>query len=179
MNGAGGGIEVPPGPDFTLGATLELDRVTITRNRVEPTRTMPVGPPCPNGPCPYAEGDGGRVANLGNTTITRSIINGNTVAGVASDARGGGISSYLGNLALDSVTVIDNQVVATRPNGRFAEGGGVFVDSGSLQIGESTVADKHRKPYELAAVLCRRRPDQHERELGWHPRRRRDPHHRA
>lgn len=140
VRAAGGGIDVPPGPNFTLGATLHLSRVIITGNRVEPTRTLPGNAPCPDGPCPYAQGDGGGIASFGATTIENSVVRGNTVSGVASDARGGGISSSLGSLSLDFVVISGNRVLATAPNGRFAEGGGVFVENGgSLDVRHSVV----------------------------------------
>lgn len=150
VQAAGGGIDVRPGPHFTLGATLHLSRVLITGNRVEPTKTLPIGPACPTGPCPYAQGDGGGIASFGTTTIERSIIRQNTVAGVASDARGGGISNFLGSLSMTDVLVSGNRVLATAPNGRFAEGGGVFVESGRLDVRHSIV---HRNTARLVSSL--------------------------
>ena len=85
----GGGIFVWFGADFTPGATVALHRVTVAGNRVEPTTTIPEGPPCPSGPCPYAQGDGGGIDTFGSMSITDSVIRDNTVGGVASDAAAG------------------------------------------------------------------------------------------
>jgi hypothetical protein len=58
---------------------------------------------------------------------------------VASDAVGGGIASHLGDLVIQNSRITGNQAVATVPNGRFAEGGGVFVAGGTLAITGSVI----------------------------------------
>ena len=54
----GGGIAIPPGKStkdhITDGATVKVTDSVITGNRVGPTATVPFGPPCPGGPCPFA-----------------------------------------------------------------------------------------------------------------------------
>jgi hypothetical protein len=136
---AGGGIDVPPGPGFTIGATVRISHAVVTGNRVEPARTEPIGPPCPGGPCPFAQSSGGGIANFGTMTVTDTLISDNEAGGIASDAIGGGVSSFLGSLSLTRVAVTGNRAVAGIPNGRFAEGGGVFVESGALTVRHSLI----------------------------------------
>src|SRR6266852_5517940 len=52
-------------------------------------------------------------------------------AGIASDADGAGINSPLGSLTLKSSTVTGNRAIASAPNGRFADSGGIFAGSGT------------------------------------------------
>jgi hypothetical protein len=130
----GGGIHVPPATDFTTGATVSLRDVLVVGNQAKPTRTVtsPSGAPCPDGPCPFARAAGAGIANSGTMSLTRTVVSRNRAdAGVGSDAAGGGIHSELGSLTLDRSVVAGNRAVATPPNARFAEGGGVFVDTGS------------------------------------------------
>ena len=131
---AGGGIEVPPAANFDPGATVTITNSAVTGNRVAPTATVPFGPPCPSGPCPFAGAFGGGIDTWGSLSISTSVVSGNTAAGVASDADGGGIASHLGDLTITNVRVTGNKATAVAPNGRFAEGGGVFVEGGSLTV---------------------------------------------
>lgn len=131
---AGGGIEIPPNVDFSGGATVTISRSVISGNRVAPTRTVPFGPPCPGGPCPFAAAFGGGIDSWGTLTLIDSSVRNNVVAGVASDADGAGIASHLAPLVLRHTTVNGNRALASRPNGRFAEGGGLFVEAGRLRI---------------------------------------------
>src|SRR5947207_9890842 len=55
----GGGVQIPPSADFSGGATLTISNSVITGNRVAPSATAPVGPPCSTGPCPFARASGG------------------------------------------------------------------------------------------------------------------------
>jgi hypothetical protein len=150
----GGGIEVPSGTDGSPGATVTIENAVIADNRVEPTSTLPAGPPCPSGPCPFALALGGGIDNNGTMMLANTIVRDNRAAGVASDADGGGIASSIGALTLIDSTVIGNQAIASIPNGRFSEGGGIFIDSGALTVRGSAVNDNSSQlssslPYSL------------------------------
>lgn len=127
----GGGIEILPNADFSGGPTVVISDSVITGNHAAAVATVPLGPPCPSGPCPAATSRGGGIDNSGALTLIRSVVSGNTVGGVASDADGAGIASIAGSLTIHASTITGNHAVATVPNGRFAEGGGLFVDGGS------------------------------------------------
>jgi hypothetical protein len=142
----GGGIAIPPG-EFTKdhiadGATVKVTDSVISGNRVGPSATVPVGPPCPGGPCPFAAAGGGGIDNWGNLTLERTEVSHNLAAGVASDSIGGGIDSDQGSLDLRNSTLTNNRAIAGVPNGRYAEGGGIFTGSGLS--GEAPVAVRIR-----------------------------------
>jgi hypothetical protein len=144
----GGGIAIPPGKFFrdhiTPGATVRVTDSVITNNRVGPTATVPLGPPCPGGRnCPFAYAGGGGIDNWGALTLERTEVNHNLAAGVASDATGGGIDSPQGSLNLLKSTITSNRAIASVPNGRFAEGGGIFAGGGELAF-DSPVAVRIR-----------------------------------
>ena len=137
----GGGIAIPSGADNAPGATVSLSDVVVTGNRVEPTQTSdsPSGVICPGGvDCPFAAAFGGGIFNTGALTIRDSVISDNLAGGVASDADGAGIWS-IGTLVIANSVIAHNSAVAGIPNGRFAEGGGLFVDGGSLSVRNSVV----------------------------------------
>ena len=138
---AGAGIEIPPNADFSGGATVTIANSVIAGNRVAPlaTATFDSGPACPGGPCPFAGGFGAGIDSWGTLTLTRSVVRGNTVGGVASDADGGGIASHLATLTLTHSTIQGNRAIATPPNARFAEGGGVYVEGGGVHLDHVTV----------------------------------------
>ena len=143
----GGGISIPPGKYFrdhiTPGATVKVTDSVITNNRVGPTATVPFGPPCPGGRnCPFAYAGGGGIDNWGALTLERTQVSHNLAAGVASDANGGGIDSPQGSLDLQDSTITSNRAIASVPNGRFAEGGGIF--AGGFLAGDSPVAVRIR-----------------------------------
>jgi hypothetical protein len=131
---AGGGIEVPPADGFRPGATVTITNSAIVGNRAAPTDTVPFGPPCPTGPCPYAGATGGGIDTWGAMTISNSVLSGNAVAGIASDAVGGAVASHLAALVLTNDRVTGNTATVVAPNGRFAEGGGLFVQGGTLEV---------------------------------------------
>lgn len=148
---AGGGIEVPPDASF-VGATLTVSDSVITGNSVDPTASIDSGIPCPgfDGQCPFSPALGGGIDSWGSLTLDNSIVSDNTVgsAGTASDADGAGICSSAGSLTLNNTVVAGNRAVATAPNGRFAEGGGVnlgclFGGGGgeSLTVSNSVIND--------------------------------------
>jgi hypothetical protein len=132
----GGGIAIPPGKfikaqeRFTAGATVKVIGSVISGNRVGPSATVPFGPPCPGGPCPFAYAGGGGIDNWGALTLERTDVSDNLAAGVASDATGGGIDSPQGSLNLSDGTITSNRAIVGVPNGRYAEGGGIFTGGG-------------------------------------------------
>ena len=126
----GGGIAIPPGERYAYGATVKVTHSVISGNRVGPTATVPFGPPCPDGPCPFAFAGGGGIDNWGALTLERTRVSNNLAAGVGSDAIGGGIDSDQGSLNLRHSTITSNRAIAGVPNGRYAEGGGIMTGSG-------------------------------------------------
>ncbi len=153
----GGGIEIPPNQDFTGGATVTVTDSVISGNRVAPTQTTPIGPECPGGdPCPFAFAGGGGIHSWGTLKVVDSIVRDNQVgtasrlSTLASDAVGAGILSQAGSLSLVRSAVSGNEATATGPEGRFAEGGGIYVNGDSLSISESSVTDNRAA---LAAAL--------------------------
>jgi hypothetical protein len=132
----GGGIAIPPGKfnkneeRFAYGAKVKVTDSVITHNRVGPTATVPSGLPCPGRSCPFAVAGGGGIDNWGALTLERTEVSDNLAAGVGSDSIGGGIDSDQGSLVLLKSTITDNRAIAGVPNGRYAEGGGIFTGSG-------------------------------------------------
>src|SRR5204862_3113887 len=86
----GGGIEIPWAADGGTGATVTISDSVVTGNRATPTTTIPSnGAQCPDGPCPFARGDGGGIGNYGRLTLIRTTLSTNVHGGpVASDAHG-------------------------------------------------------------------------------------------
>ena len=137
----GGGVEIPPqanppnAPPVD-GATVTISDSVITGNRADPERavsTPDLGPPCPGGPCPFAAAVGGGIESWGRLTLAHTTVSDNTVGPAAglpalpSDSDAAGILSAQGSLAMTGTTVSGNRAIAAAPDGRFAEGGGVFV----------------------------------------------------
>jgi len=93
--------------------------------------------------CPFAWAKGGGIDSAGPLTLKHTVVSDNTAAGVASDAVGGGISIWAtGSLTVVNSRLSGNRALASKPNGRFAEGGGIFVDDGvKLSIANSAVTD--------------------------------------
>lgn len=153
---AGGGVEIPPNADFSGGATVTISNSVITGNRVAPSATVPFGPPCPDGPCPFAGAFGGGIDNWGTLTLANSTVSDNrigTASGLselASDAEGAGIRSWLAALTITNSVISGNQASASAPNGRFADSGGIFLAGGSLSMTNSAVTDNSAA---LAAAL--------------------------
>jgi hypothetical protein len=138
----GGGVLIPPAPGGATGATVTISDSVITGNRAAPRVAAPVGPPCPGGPCGFARGDGGGIANWGILTLLRTTVSKNLAGGpVASDSHGGGIwSAGVGTLTLKNSAITGNESAVTPPNGRFAIGGGVYIqDGGGLTVVNSAV----------------------------------------
>ena len=143
IKASGGGIEIPAGAGSGTGATVTIENAVITGNRAAPTVAAPVGPSCPGGPCPYAGASGGGIDNWGTLTLDTVTVSDNEAAGgLTSDAVGGGIwSGGTGSLILMNTEVTHNSATAIPPNGRFAEGGGIFVEAGRLTIRNSVVSN--------------------------------------
>jgi hypothetical protein len=134
---AGGGVYIPPDASLLsgVGATVTISDSVITGNHADPSATVPSGIPCPGFPgdqCPFAAALGGGIDSWGALTLVNSTVSRNTVGAaaglppLASDTAGAGITSDRGSLTLAGVTVAGNQAVAATPNGRFAEGGGIY-----------------------------------------------------
>jgi hypothetical protein len=138
----GGGIYVPFSAGFQPGATLTVHNSVVTGNRAAPTTTVPSGIPCPGGDCPFALALGGGIGSFGSVTLRNTEVTGNRAAGVASDADGAGVGVFIGSVRLINSEVTGNRALATRPNGRFAEGGGVYANSGvsSVTVRSSDIA---------------------------------------
>ena len=105
----GGGIEVPPGRDFSDGATLTIRDSVITRNTVAPSATVNSGLPCGSA-CPFALAGGGGIDNWGSMTLTNTVVSDNRAGGhVTSDADAGGIYTPQGQLTLRHSVVTRNR----------------------------------------------------------------------
>jgi hypothetical protein len=93
------------------------------------------GEPCGGVNCPFAQGLGGGIADVGRLTLINTIVSDNVAGGpLASDAAGGGIWTAThggaGSLTLINSTVTGNSAAVSAPNGRIAEGGGIHVQDG-------------------------------------------------
>jgi len=144
----GGGIEIPPNADFSGGAKVTISNSVISGNQVAPTHTLPFGPPCPDGPCPFALAAGGGIDNWGTLTLANTTVSDNLVgsatglSSLASDAEGGGIMNWLGAVTISNSVVSGNQVSATAPNGRGADSGGIsLANGGRLTMNNSSVTN--------------------------------------
>jgi hypothetical protein len=146
----GGGISVPPAANFAQGATVSIANSVITGNTVAPTSAIDSGLPCPpdititciNGDLPFAQAAGGGINTFGSLRLTNTTVSDNEVGGtgVASDVGPAGITSIEGGLTLKNSTVTDNRAIASAPNGRFAETGGVAVFGGTLTVDGSRIS---------------------------------------
>lgn len=131
----GGGIEVPPGARFSNGATVTITDSVLTGNRVAPSATVPSGLPCRT-TCPFALAGGGGIDNWGRMTLINVVVSDNQAGGpLTSNADAGGIYTPQGSLTLRRSVVTRNRAVASRPYGRFAEGGGVNIASTPFSCG--------------------------------------------
>jgi hypothetical protein len=143
----GGGIEIPPNADFSGGAKVTISNSVITGNRVAPTHTLPFGPPCPDGPCPFALAAGGGIDNWGTLTLANTTVSDNRVgsasglSSLASDAEGGGIKNWLSALTISNSVISGNVARASAPNGRFADAGAIFAQGGTLTMSNSSVTN--------------------------------------
>jgi hypothetical protein len=136
----GGGINIVAAPGGAVGATVQLTDVTVRDNVATATTTSPSpsGVKCPQGDCPFALARGGGISNEGRLSLTRTTVSGNALVGKLSDAIGAGIFSDLGSLKLTTSKVLSNRAAPTSI-GRFAEGAGVFVNGGTVDIDHSAV----------------------------------------
>jgi hypothetical protein len=152
----GGGVFVPPGSEGAKGATVSIRNSLISGNRAAPTTVVTRDgdglPPCPDGPCPYAEADGGGIDNWGDLKLVETVVSDNVAGGpVASDAIGAGIWSDLGSLTIVDSVLARNRATVVAPNGRFAEGGGLLVHGGGpLTIRDTLV---HQNAVSLSNTL--------------------------
>jgi hypothetical protein len=118
-----------------------LREVRVTRNRTEPraTSSSPSGVPCPTGDCPCAYSAGGGIASWGNISLGKLSRKSQSRWRPCQRCCRRWHRSELGTLTLQSSAVVDNHT-APVDIGRFAEGGGVFVESGDLTLRNSTVS---------------------------------------
>ena len=139
---AGGGIEIPPNADFSGGAAVTIANSVITGNTVAPTATVSSGLAC-GSICPFAGAFGGGIDSWGTVRLANTTVSDNQAGGpVASDADAGGIDIELGSLTLQGSTVTGNRAIASAPNGRFADTGGILAQFGTtLTIAGSLVSD--------------------------------------
>ena len=135
----GGGVYIPPDASELSGATVTISGSVVTGNHADPSATVPSGIPCPGfagDQCPFGAAFGGGIDSWGDLTLVNSTVSRNTVGAAAglpplsSDNDGAGIASDEGSVTLAGTTVTGNQAVAAMPNGRFAEGGGIYVGLG-------------------------------------------------
>ena len=132
----GGGIWIPPGEDFSTGATVGITDSLITANLVAPALADP-DPGC--GPLGCAFATGGGIDNSGTLTITATEITDNVVGpSVAHEVAGGGIRNG-GTLTMLRSSVTGNRAIADAPNGSYAIAGGIS-DQGDLTIEDSVVS---------------------------------------
>ena len=133
--GLGGGIRIPGAADGA-GATVTIRSSVITGNRATPSSTVDSGEPCPGGSdCQFAGGFGAGIADIGRLTLIDTTVSNNVAGGgLASEANGAGIwtatNGGAGTLTLINSTVTGNRASVSAPNGRFAGGGGIFVQDG-------------------------------------------------
>jgi hypothetical protein len=130
----GGGVYIP-GSAGGVGATVTIRNSVITGNRATPTSTVDSGEPCGSANCPFAQAQGGGIADVGRLTLINTTVSGNVAGGaLTSDASGGGIwtatNGGAGALTLINSTVTGNSAAVSAPNGRSAEGGGIHVQDG-------------------------------------------------
>ena len=149
---AGGGIEIPPAAHLSPGAAVTISDTVITRNHADPRATVPSPITCParfhfpKGQCPFAPALGGGIDSWGQLTLVHSAVIGNTTGaapglpGVASDADGAGIYSAQGTLTLAHTIVAGNHGTAARPDGRAAEGAGIFAGNPGFSPGKGSDA---------------------------------------
>jgi hypothetical protein len=165
---AGGGIEIPPAANLSPGAAVTISDSVITGNHADPRATVPSGITCParfhfpKGQCPFAPALGGGIDSWGQLTLVHSAVTGNTTGaapwlpGIASDADGAGIYSAQGTLTLARTIVAGNHGTAARPDGRFAEGAGIFAGNPGFSPGKGsdTLALAHSVIAGNTAVLA-------------------------
>lgn len=144
----GGGVYIPPDASELGGATVTISGSVITGNHADPSATLPSGIPCPGFPgdqCPVSQAVGGGIDSWGDLTLVNSTVSRNTVGAAAglpplsSHNDGAGIASDEGSVTLAGTTVTGNQAVAAMPDGRFAEGGGIYLGLGGSGGGVLTV----------------------------------------
>jgi hypothetical protein len=140
----GGGIAIEPREGYSTGAAVTIRDSIITGNRAAPGETVPSNnATCPSGPCPFAWAKGGGIDNWGRLKLSNTSVSDNIAAGAASDAIGGGVNNWWpATLTVNNSKVTGNSAIASVPNGRFAEGGGISTDPGiQLEISGSVVSN--------------------------------------
>jgi CSLREA domain-containing protein len=82
---------------------------------------------------------GGAISNVGGTVTLRNV----TISGNQADGDGGGLNNVAGTATLNNVTMANN-TADNNANGT-GNGGGIFVDSGPVNISNSIVGDNDDK----------------------------------
>jgi hypothetical protein len=127
----GGGVFVPPAKAGAQPTTLTIANSAIVGNVAAPSSKVDSGMSCgPSGDCAFAHAGGGGIDSWGHLTVRHSRVAGNEASGpFTSDANGAGIYSQDGTLTVDHTAVTGNRALARIPDGRFAEGAGIMVDT--------------------------------------------------
>jgi hypothetical protein len=144
-DGRGGGIYIPRAAGPATGATVTIRHSIIRDNEVAPRIAIDSADVCAAGhQCQDASAGGGGISNDGHLTVEHTAIVRNRASGAAgltSQVTGGGIiSRAFGWLTLRDSLVADNAAQATAPNGRFANGGGIFMGGNTLTIERSRIS---------------------------------------
>lgn len=123
-----GGLLVDQIDDTKAHSVVSLIDCVVTRNVVEPQRTI-----APDNPTAGAEGGG--IANIGRLTLVRTVVSDNVVGGgVSGRATGGGIWNATGggraSLTIRDSRITGNRAVVTSNAVEKAEGAGIEVQDG-------------------------------------------------
>ncbi|MFL5823813.1 MAG: choice-of-anchor Q domain-containing protein [Solirubrobacteraceae bacterium] len=120
------------GPSFTeVGGNLTLLRSTVSDNHV----TLQGDGDAPGG--------GGIKVDEGNTTLTRSVVSGNTVdtsAATGDDQGGGGIENRGRILTLNASTIRGNTITTSATSPRGSGGGGINNQGDIMRVTRSTIS---------------------------------------
>lgn len=135
---------------------MSITDSAVIGNRAAPTDTVPTQQQCPTGPCPSAGAVGGGIDSWGDLTLVRTSVSDNRVgtasglSALASDAEGGAIRHFRGDLTITDSTFDGNRASASAPNGRFADGGAILASGDTVTINHDVF---HRNSAVLTAAL--------------------------
>ena len=121
-----------PARTSRAGASLTIRDSVISGNRAVPRATSdsPSGVTCPDGPCPYAEGDGGGIASFGTLKVARQRRQRQRGRRAGGQRRQGRRDLQRDRRAdIDDSKLVRNRAFVRAPNGRFAEAGGLLVEN--------------------------------------------------
>lgn len=136
----GGGVRIPNGANFSVGATVSISSSVITGNRADPGETVTF---C-GFDCAFAFGGG--IFNAGTLTVTDTTISDNVSGATESEpsvafyAAGGGIvNGAPGSLTLVHSVVTSNRAAVNAPNGFNTDAGGI-ANFGTMTIESSDIS---------------------------------------